>query len=291
VPITSTIIQQIHDVANIEGMPKGLKVKDCTNQIFYDAAWIAGVDYNDYSNNEDVNNNHHDEDNEDYEGNSVDENIVTPTNIITQDDEDEDEDTINEEDHKDELENGEQQEIIPDQELDPQNENDEYVTHTGRISKPLIRLTFAQVRTVTEEYTIINAHVITKVVSLMNMGVMETYKKKNRHQFVQTFSLMRGLNQFGDKGQHAAVKEMKQLHEEAVFELINIDELTPIEKKWTMESLIFLTEKRSGEVKGRTCANRSTQRSYVDSDEAASPTAVTDSIIITSVIDAQESEM
>jgi hypothetical protein len=41
VPITSTIIQQIHDIANIEGMPKGLKVKNFTNQIFYDAAWIA----------------------------------------------------------------------------------------------------------------------------------------------------------------------------------------------------------------------------------------------------------
>jgi hypothetical protein len=162
-------------------MSKGIKVKNCTNQIFCDAASIAGVDYNDYSNNEDANSNHHDEDNEDYEGNIVDKNIVTPTNIITEDDEYEYEDTMNEEDHKDELENGEQQEIIPDQELDPQNENDEYVTQTRRISKPLIRLTFAQVKTVTEEYTIKNARVITKVVSLMNMGVMETYKRKNRH--------------------------------------------------------------------------------------------------------------
>jgi hypothetical protein len=50
-----------------------------------------------------------------------------------------------------------------------------------------------------------------------------------------------------------------------------------------MQSLIFLIEKRSG----RTCANGSTQRSYVDRDETASPTAVTDSIIITSVIDAK----
>jgi hypothetical protein len=162
---------------------KRAKSKNWINWIVYDAAWIAGADYNDYSDNEDASNNHHDEDNE---GNIVDENIVTPTNIITEDDEYEDEDTIHEEDHDNELENEVQQEIIPDQELDSQNENqnDEYGTRTGRISKPPIRLTFAQVNTVTEEYTILNACVITKVVSLMNMGVMQTYKKKKRHQFV-----------------------------------------------------------------------------------------------------------
>jgi hypothetical protein len=53
---------------------------------------------------------------------------------------------------------------------------------------------------------------------------------------VQTFSLMRGLKQFGDKGQQAAVKEMKQRYERAVFEPINIDDLTPIEKKQAMEA-------------------------------------------------------
>jgi hypothetical protein len=90
------------------------------------------------------------------------------------------------------------------------------------------------------------------------------------------------------KDRHAAVKEVKQLHERAVFEPINIDDLIPIEKKRAMESLIFLTGKRSEEVKERMCANGSTQRSYVDRGEVASPTAVIDSIIITSVIDAKE---
>jgi hypothetical protein len=73
-----------------------------------------------------------------------------------------------------------------------------------------------------------------------------------------------------------------------VFEPINIENLTSLERKRAMESLIFLTEKRNGDVKGRTCANGSTQREYVGRDEAASPTAVTESIIITSVIDAKE---
>ena len=55
-----------------------------------------------------------------------------------------------------------------------------------------------------------------------------------------------------------------------------------------MESLIFVTEKRDGSVKARTCANGSTQRGYIDRDQAASPTAVTDAIIITGVIEAKQ---
>jgi hypothetical protein len=81
---------------------------------------------------------------------------------------------------------------------------------------------------------------------------------------------------------------MKQLHERMVFEPINIENLSSLERKRVMESLIFLTEKRNGEVKGRTCANGSTQSEYAGRDEAVSPTAVTESIIITSVIDTKE---
>ena len=65
--------------------------------------------------------------------------------------------------------------------------------------------------------------------------------------------------------------------------------LSAIERKRAMESLIFLVEKRDGTVKARTCANGSTQREYTSRDEAASPTASTDAILITSVIDAKQS--
>jgi hypothetical protein len=55
-----------------------------------------------------------------------------------------------------------------------------------------------------------------------------------------------------------------------------------------MESLIFLVEKRDGTIKGRTYAYGSTQREYMDRDEAASPTAMTESILITGVIEAKQ---
>jgi Reverse transcriptase (RNA-dependent DNA polymerase) len=55
-----------------------------------------------------------------------------------------------------------------------------------------------------------------------------------------------------------------------------------------MESLIFLVEKRDGRVKARACANGSSQREYISKEDAASPTAATESILLTATIDAKE---
>ena len=55
-----------------------------------------------------------------------------------------------------------------------------------------------------------------------------------------------------------------------------------------MESLIFLAEKKSGEIKARHCANGSTQRDYMSREDVSSPTVMTKSNILTSVIEAEE---
>ena len=55
-----------------------------------------------------------------------------------------------------------------------------------------------------------------------------------------------------------------------------------------MKSLIFLTENKNGRIKARTCANGSTQREYIDRKEAASLAALTESHLITAVIDAKQ---
>jgi hypothetical protein len=55
-----------------------------------------------------------------------------------------------------------------------------------------------------------------------------------------------------------------------------------------MESFILLTKKKDGRIKAQTCANRSTQHEYTDRDKAASPTAMTESHLITAVIDAKQ---
>ncbi len=57
------------------------------------------------------------------------------------------------------------------------------------------------------------------------------------------------------------------------------------QKETILESHIFLTEKRTGELKGRTVAGGNKQRGYNEKEDASSPTVATKSVILTSVID------
>ena len=128
----------------------------------------------------------------------------------------------------------------------------------------------------TVEYSTETAKVIARTINAMN------------HQFAQTYSLSKGIKTFGKKGRKAAHEEMKQLHDRIVFKPIKVEELTAVEQRQAMESLIFLTEKKDGRIKARTCANGSTQREYTKRNEATSPTALTESHLITAVIDAKQ---
>jgi hypothetical protein len=51
---------------------------------------------------------------------------------------------------------------------------------------------------------------------------------------------------------------------------------------------MFLTEKQSGEIKTRACANGSTQRSHIAKDEATAPTVTSEAIFIQGTIFAHE---
>ena len=116
---------------------------------------------------------------------------------------------------------------------------------------------------------------------------MHTNNKKH-YAFIETFGLQKGLKHFGKKGYDAAFGEVKQLHDRIVFYPVDVSKLTQQERKRAMESLIFLVEKRDGRVKARWCANGSTQRSYISKEDAASPTALNESILITATIEATE---
>ena len=78
-------------------------------------------------------------------------------------------------------------------------------------------------------------------------------------QHIVTYSLQKGIKKFGQRGRDSAFKEMKQMKDRDCFEPIHKSSLNETERKRVMESLIFLTEKKSGEIKARHCANGSTQ--------------------------------
>jgi hypothetical protein len=99
---------------------------------------------------------------------------------------------------------------------------------------------------------------------------------------------MKGHRKFGKKGRDVAYKEVKQLHNRVVVKPINVNEPTELEKR-RHGTFNLLLENRDRTAKSRTCANRDTQREYTDRDEAASPTAMAECIVITGVINAKQS--
>ena len=73
-----------------------------------------------------------------------------------------------------------------------------------------------------------------------------------------------------------------------VVDPLNPDLLTPLQKRDALRTVSLLKEKRSGDLKGRTCADGSVQRKYISKEDSSSPTVSTEALITTLVIDAYE---
>jgi hypothetical protein len=101
-------------------------------------------------------------------------------------------------------------------------------------------------------------------------------------------TLKAAIKTWGSKATTAAEAEMKQLHWRNSFKPVRWSELTGTQKAAVLESHIFLTQKRTGEIKGRTVAGGNKQRDYIEKEDASSPTVATESVMLTAIIDAME---
>ena len=118
----------------------------------------------------------------------------------------------------------------------------------------------------------------------------------NKHEFdprvVETvmtqLSLKAAIKMWGSKAMIAAEAEMKQLNWRNSFRPVKWTELSSKQRETILESHIFIKKKRTGEVKGRTVAGGNKQRDYIDKEESSSPTVATESVILTSMVDAIE---
>jgi hypothetical protein len=85
-------------------------------------------------------------------------------------------------------------------------------------------------------------------------------KKKRKFKSKQgLFGLEAGLKHFGDRGKAMVTKELLQFNLYDMFEPLNADKLREDDHKKALTMLIFLKEKRNGDVKARCCANGSVQ--------------------------------
>ena len=101
-------------------------------------------------------------------------------------------------------------------------------------------------------------------------------------------SLKAGLRRFGEDGVKAVEKEMRQLHDQGVMAPVHKKCLTHEQRKEALAYLMFLKRKRCGKVKGRGCADGRKQRVYIAKEESTTPTASTDAVFLTVLIDALE---
>ena len=108
--------------------------------------------------------------------------------------------------------------------------------------------------------------------------------------FVQQYGLNKGIELFGEKSDAAVVKELTQINELETYEPIMAPDLSWEEKKKALESLLFITEKRNGDVNPRKVADSRKQCMYDSYDKAdrPSPNVTTESILFTVVVDARE---
>ncbi len=125
----------------------------------------------------------------------------------------------------------------------------------------------------------------------MHYAKKESVKKKQKKKYkpkAGQYSLEARLKHFGERGETAVSKELKQLIVYDVFEPLYAKKLSKEEKPKTLTSLIFLKEKQDGNVKARSCASGSVQREHLAKEEAAAPTVVLESVFVTATIDAKE---
>ena len=77
---------------------------------------------------------------------------------------------------------------------------------------------------------------------------------------VHKFSLEKGLKEFVDRAKDSTMKELTQIHDMDMYHPLDASTLTWEQRKMALSYLLFLVEKRSGDIKGRMCVEGSKQR-------------------------------
>ena len=97
-----------------------------------------------------------------------------------------------------------------------------------------------------------------------------------------------GIQKYGDKAIKVLYNEFLQLHDMEVFLPVYHNKLSKQQLKDALRAISVIKEKRDGTLKGRTCADGRKQKGWYEKSDTTSPTVYTDSVMLTSAIDAFE---
>ena len=116
-----------------------------------------------------------------------------------------------------------------------------------------------------------------------------TQTERILHGWVMTqMSAKAGIRRYGDAAREAMRQEFRQLDEKGVFDPVHATKLAPEVRKQALRCINVIKKKRCGKIKGRTCADGRPQRGLYDKMDTSSPTASSDAILLTVIVDALE---
>ena len=129
----------------------------------------------------------------------------------------------------------------------------------------------------------------------MKIACNVTFAQTNTHAKQKKYGQMSakaGIRKFGQTAIAAMIKELTRLDEGAVpgkpvVVPVDASTLIALEKGKFLRALNLIKEKRSRELKGRSCVNRSKQRRYLkECESVSSPTDLLELLITTFLVDA-----
>jgi hypothetical protein len=162
-----------------------------------------------------------DEDEDDYYNNDN-HTATTDTDTNSEDDSHRNDD---DDGNNNDTDDGNNNDTNPSDDQSDEEDEDEYpavtagvtTTRSGRVINPPSRYTLAQNEDTTYQYETADTAPLAIIMSQIQEKVYAT-----GYLFAETFSLNKGIKQFGDRAKEAAIGEMKQLHDRVVFEPVDV---------------------------------------------------------------------
>ena len=107
---------------------------------------------------------------------------------------------------------------------------------------------------------------------------------------VEYYNMKKVLELFDEHGDKAVTKELHKIHDMNTYNPMDASKISYQYIKDDMASMLFITDKRNGDVKARKVEIGRKQRMYYryDKSNGSSPTVKTDSVFLTGVVDAHE---
>ncbi len=132
-----------------------------------------------------------------------------------------------------------------------------------------------------------NEHTIAQVCHYVMLHCAESISTGNPNK-KKLCGLKAGHRKFAERGNNALMKELCQLHILNCFKPTNLRTLSHTDRRNALASLMFITEKHTGEVKARGCADGCKQWEHIAKEEATAPTVTSKAFFIQGNIFAHE---